>query len=115
MKSILPASAIALGIGAAISQPSYAYDSQPNYQSSHGSNYDPSYNSNYGSRYKPSHSRYGAFNNNTRYNTRDDANYDSWTYTANQVAVPALDRAYRPNTPAYHYAYYAIARPEYLL
>ncbi len=43
------------------------------------------------------------------------ANYDDWTYSANRVQLPDLERAYRRDAPAYHYAYYAIARPEYLL
>jgi hypothetical protein len=42
-------------------------------------------------------------------------NPDDWAYTDTRIQLPDLDRAYRPDAPAYHYAYYAIARPEYLL
>lgn len=42
-------------------------------------------------------------------------NYEDWSYTANRAYVPSLEKAYRSDAPAYHYAYYSIARPEYLL
>lgn len=41
--------------------------------------------------------------------------YDSWSYSDGRLQLPDLDHAYRQDAPAYHYAYYAIARPEYLL
>jgi len=47
-----------------------------------------------------------------RYEVSD--NYYNAAY-ADRLALPNLDRAYRRDAPAYHYAYYAIARPEYLL
>lgn len=40
---------------------------------------------------------------------------DDWAYTTDRLQLPDLERAYRQDAPAYHYAYYAIARPEYLL
>lgn len=40
---------------------------------------------------------------------------DDWAYSETRLQLPDLDRAYRRDAPAYHYAYYAIARPEYLL
>ncbi|MDX2242312.1 MAG: hypothetical protein NW224_16630 [Leptolyngbyaceae cyanobacterium bins.302] len=43
------------------------------------------------------------------------SNYDDWSYSADRIQLPDLDRAYRRDAPAYHYAYYSIARPEYLL
>jgi hypothetical protein len=42
-------------------------------------------------------------------------NYDDTSYSDRRLQLPDLDRAYRDSAPAYHYAYYAIARPEYLL
>ena len=45
----------------------------------------------------------------------DNYNYEDWSYSANRMYVPSLERAYRSDAPAYHYAYYSIARPEYLL
>lgn len=42
-------------------------------------------------------------------------NTDDWAYSNTRIQLPDLDRAYRRDAPAYHYAYYAIARPEYLL
>lgn len=42
-------------------------------------------------------------------------NYDDWSYGDTRLQVPSLDRAYRRGAPTYHYAYYSIARPEYLL
>jgi hypothetical protein len=42
-------------------------------------------------------------------------NVDEWTYSDRHVQIPELDQAYRPNPSNYHYAYYYIARPEYLL
>jgi len=41
--------------------------------------------------------------------------YDDWSYSDTRIQLPDLDRAYRRDAPAYHYAYYSIARPEYLL
>lgn len=41
--------------------------------------------------------------------------YDDWSYSDTRLHIPDLDRAYRRDAPAYHYAYYSIARPEYLL
>lgn len=41
--------------------------------------------------------------------------YDTWSYSDTRLYLPDLDHAYRQGAPAYHYAYYAIARPEYLL
>ncbi|MBF2028230.1 MAG: hypothetical protein IGS48_15935 [Oscillatoriales cyanobacterium C42_A2020_001] len=49
------------------------------------------------------------------YSYESYSNYDDWSYSDARVQLPALDRAYRSDAPAYHYAYYAIARPEYLL
>lgn len=40
---------------------------------------------------------------------------DAWAYSETRLQLPDLDHAYRRDAPAYHYAYYAIARPEYLL
>lgn len=42
-------------------------------------------------------------------------NYETWNYGRTRLRVPSLDHAYRRGAPSYHYAYYAIARPEYLL
>ena len=41
--------------------------------------------------------------------------YDDTSYSDRRLQLPDLDRAYRSNAPTYHYAYYSIARPEYLL
>ena len=43
------------------------------------------------------------------------SSYDDWSYSDTRVHIPELQRAYRQDAPAYHYAYYSIARPEYLL
>ena len=87
LTSVLPATAIAVGVSAIASQPSHAAD----------------YNYDYTTRYD----RAVSYDTNTRYH--------DWNYSGNRVRVPALDRAYRRDAPAYHYAYYSIARPEYLL
>lgn len=42
-------------------------------------------------------------------------NYENWNYGSTRLRVPSLDHAYRRGAPSYHYAYYSIARPEYLL
>ncbi|MEX0267914.1 hypothetical protein AB3R30_02110 [Leptolyngbyaceae cyanobacterium UHCC 1019] len=42
-------------------------------------------------------------------------NYDDSSYSDRRLQLPDLDRAYRSDAPTYHYAYYSIARPEYLL
>ena len=89
LTSVLPATAIAVGVSAIASQPSHAAD------------YDYDYN--YESRYD----RAVSYDTNTRYH--------DWNYSGDRVRVPDLDRAYRRDAPAYHYAYYSIARPEYLL
>ncbi len=41
--------------------------------------------------------------------------YDDTSYSDRRLQLPDLDRAYRSDAPTYHYAYYSIARPEYLL
>lgn len=41
--------------------------------------------------------------------------YDDSSYSDRRLQLPDLDRAYRSDAPTYHYAYYSIARPEYLL
>ncbi|MDX2229867.1 MAG: hypothetical protein NW220_09530 [Leptolyngbyaceae cyanobacterium bins.349] len=73
--TLFPATAIAVGVSAIASQPSYAAD----------------------------------------YTYEPYSNYDDWSYSDARIQLPDLDRAYRRDAPAYHYAYYAIARPEYLL
>lgn len=87
LTSVLPATAIAVGVSAIASQPSQAAD----------------YTYDYDARYDRAVS----------YDTTP--RYHDWNYSGNRVRVPALDRAYRRDAPAYHYAYYSIARPEYLL
>jgi hypothetical protein len=44
-----------------------------------------------------------------------DSESDSWRYRDRTVHIPELDHAYRASAARYHYAYYYIARPEYLL
>ncbi|EKQ70887.1 hypothetical protein OsccyDRAFT_1195 [Leptolyngbyaceae cyanobacterium JSC-12] len=73
--SLSPSAAIAVGITAIVSQPSYASD----------------------------------------YSYESYLAYEGWSYSDTRIQIPALDRAYRRDAPAYHYAYYSIARPEYLL
>lgn len=45
----------------------------------------------------------------------DPTDSDDGAYTTDYLQLPDLEPAYRQDAPAYHYAYYAIARPEYLL
>lgn len=49
-----------------------------------------------------------------RYHSYSEFDYDTQTYGRYQVDVPALRNA-QPSAPGYHYAYYHVARPEYLL
>ncbi|NJP08667.1 MAG: hypothetical protein HC866_03640 [Leptolyngbyaceae cyanobacterium RU_5_1] len=72
LKTIIPATAIAVGATAIASQPSHAYG-------------------------------------------HDYSNFRDCSYRHTRIQIPSLERAYRRSAPSYHYVYYYIARPKYLI
>jgi len=107
LPTLLPAAAIALGATAITSQPSFAATREL-----YAVDADSYANTD-------SYAKAGNADNEADVDSAtDDPEYLSpanRSYSQYRMQVPERDLAYRARVPAYHYAYYSIARPEYLL